>query len=340
MLRSFGGFFAFAGLALCVLADCSSAQKTIGATPAAPQSLPRSSWMALGAKKIEKLLYVSDEYAGSVDVYDYKTLKSVGMLSVAGAYGGECVDAKGDVYITQFGEASVIEYAHGGKEPLRSFTTDGYTEGCSVNRDGDVAVGNFESLSFGQGDVQVFPHSGGSPRRYTSSDCYEMSTPGYDNKGNLFVEATDGDQTFVCELPAGGSSLRTVQISQPIVSPGSVMWDGKYLALTDPGYQQSNHTAIMQATESASGDLTVVGVTLLNGNCDGSLSATGEPFIVGTRNTPVNDTQGKSVVGINLWCNHFGMMGTNIWPYPTGGAPTAELPSGYDSVGQAVSIAK
>lgn len=330
---------AIAALALSpVLVGCSNAQNQIGAVPAAPQSKARSSWMTPDAKNIKKLLYVSDEYTGQADVYDYKTLKLVGTLTLADAYGGECVDAKGDVYITQFGNASVVEYAHGGAKPIASFSTDGYTQGCSVDRNGDLAVGNFETLSFGQGDVQIFPRSGGSPQRYTSSECYEMSTPGYDHKGNLFVAATNGDQTFVCELPVGASSLRTVNVSQPIVDPGSVMWDGKHIAITDPGYQESNHTAIMRATESASGNLRIVGVTVLNGNCDGTLSAVGNTFIVGERNTPVNEKQGNAVIGINLWCNRFGNVGTDIWPYPAGGAPSANLPSGYDAVGAAVSI--
>jgi len=55
------------------------------------------------------------------------------------------------------------------------------------------------------------------------------------------------------------------------------------------------------------------------------------------KNTPSNKTQGKVVVGGNLWCtNRF-----DYWTYPAGGNPESSLKAApTEPHGQSVSIAK
>jgi hypothetical protein len=75
----------------------------------------------------------------------------------------------------------------------------------------------------------------------------------------------------------------------------------------------------------------------LTDNCNGDEADVFQPFIVGTKNTPSNKTQGKVVVGGNLWCtNRF-----DYWTYPAGGNPESSLKAApTEPHGQSVSIAK
>ncbi len=83
------------------------------------------------------LLYVSLD-GHRVGVYDYDTGKRVGALSGLDDPFGGCVDAKGDVYTTEYFNGDTIEYAHGGTKPLKKFSTDGQAWGCSFDAGNDL----------------------------------------------------------------------------------------------------------------------------------------------------------------------------------------------------------
>ena len=303
--------------------------------PSARHRDARRSWMSPDAKRLKQLLYISDWDTNDVYVYDYKTRAQVGTLTGFDEPYGQCVDSKGDVFVANFNGASLVEYAHGGSTPIATLSTDGSTIGCSVDKRGDVAAANFVTDS-GTGDIQVFAHGGGTPTVYTNGSCAYLWPPGYDDKGNLYVQG-ESDDFFVCELPAGGNALRTVSVNQKINFGGSVMWDGKYITLTDTEYNgEPDGTGIVQATESSSGDLTVVNETLLQDTCEGSYVDVVQPFIVGEKNTPVNRKQGTAVAGADLWCTS---QAYAIWAYPGGGDPARSIASAPPAYGQAVSIA-
>ncbi|MGC2404900.1 MAG: hypothetical protein WA431_00630 [Candidatus Cybelea sp.] len=282
------------------------------------------------------VMYLSDEAENVVDEYAAALFTLTGFSEPY----GECVDARGNAWITNFSGESVVEYAHGGTKPIGMLKTNGYSIGCAVSPNGDLAVANFSGAS-GIGDIQVFQHASGTPTEYSNQEDYYFWPPGYDNKGNLFVE----DQTYngavgVAELPAGGSSLEPASVNQTIHYPGSVMWDGKYITLTDQdagGNPSSPATTIYQMSEKGSGNLTVVGSTPLLDNCNGSQVDVVQPFILGRKNTPVNTKQGQVVIGGNLSCSNR----VDAWKYPAGGQPIAAAsPVPSSAFGQAVSVGK
>ena len=306
------------------------------------------SWMSPDAKRAKKLLYVSDWATEDVFVYDYKNGALMGKLTGLHSPYGQCVDKKGDVWIISYA-GSVTEYAHGGTKPLKTLTTDEQPVGCSV----DPTTGNLAVAGFVK--IYVFAHARREPRVYQSPVCYPFWSPGYDNAGNLYVEALlygsmkpfgghaeQYSDPLACELPRGGTSLRGVQfIGFNVYYPGSVMWDGKYLTLTDQDYMAQGETAIHRVTEDASGNLTEVGHTILSDDCDGNEAQVPQPFIVGTKNTPVNTTEGRTVVGGNLLCGSNGSVPKfDYWAYPGGGNPTFSLQaSPKQPMGESVSIA-
>lgn len=287
------------------------------------------SWMEPGARKIKRLLYVGSGY--SVYVYNYDSGAEVGALTGFDNTYGECVDAKGDVFLTTFiGYAgAVLEYGHGGTDPIKTFATSGHPIGCSVDAAGDLAVNNGTTS---ESDLEVWAAASRIPKTYENQkDCNEMWAPGYDNRGNLFMEVGPN----LCELPVSGDSLIPVTLNHSIIFPGSVMWDGRHLTLTDQGNGE-----IYRVKETRKG-LMVVGTTQLEQHC-GEVQVV-QPFIVGSKNTPVNDEQGTVLVGGNEFCSQLSDLTVPVayWHYPRGGDPfkfAHPRPSGAS--GQVVSIAQ
>jgi hypothetical protein len=293
-----------------------------------------TSWMLAKARSIKTLLYVSDGDSGAVRVYNYNTGDQVGLLTGFDAPYGQCVDKAGDVYLTTSSGStgSIVEYAHGGTRPIKTLKTDEDPVGCAIDpKTGDLAVVN--DLTGGVADVQIWKDASGTPKDYSNGQsCHEMWPPGYDDKGNLFVET--GNPESACELLAGDKSLTAVSFHHEIGFPGGVMWDGKHLTFADQAYKGGRTTAIYRVKETPAG-LIVMGKTrLFDKGCG---TAIGQPFIVGKKNTPVNDQLGTVVIGGNLACYH---MTVDYWRYPAGRAPFKHLhhPRPSSANGESVSI--
>ena len=71
--------------------------------------------------KNQDLLYVSDEQTCDVYVFSYREGNLVGTLTSGigfNAPGGECVDKRGDIFITNGNATNILEFAHGGTTPI------------------------------------------------------------------------------------------------------------------------------------------------------------------------------------------------------------------------------
>jgi len=327
-----------------MLAGCGGPQPPIGAPRAMQQGRASEhqadrdgAWMLPEAKSTKELLYISDQSTNHVYVYNYNTRRLLGRLRGFYQPSGQCVDSRGDVWITDSAGEAVVEYAHGALRYTKRIRTIGLANSCSVDpTTGDLAVSNIRTPR-GESKIEVF-YLMGNRKVYSSDACQEIVQVGYDNQGNLYVSATSQESSsYVCELPHGSSQLVTVSISKTIVRPGGVMWDGKYITFTDTLYA-FDYTAIYQAQPESSG-LEIVGQTDFNG-CRGGLTSITQPFIVGSKNTPSNNQQGNAVVGTNMLC---GFSGTgyefSYWAYPAGGDPKYTLfDAPIDPAGQSVSI--
>jgi hypothetical protein len=331
--------------AVALLAACGGSQPPVGAPGAMGQTTaiassadPGKSWMLPEARTTDELLYVSDGNAQpsgyGVWVLAYPSGKYLGAFTGFDEPMGLCVGKKGDVFIAEFNASLLVEYSHGGTSPIQTFSTNGNPEGCSVSPSGDIAVANYTKS--GPGNIQVFV-SAKKAKSYSNKACSSLYwPPGYDDKGNLYVEVFTDSIPGVCEVSARSGKLRPVSVSQTIHHPGSVMWDGKYITLADQDYDSEGTTAIYEATESPSGDLTVVHSTVLTNYGAADVY---QPFIVTKENTPVAHEQGKRVVGGDL-DRHSEV---DYWMYPAGGNPHKALQMYAvppTPVGAAVSIAK
>jgi hypothetical protein len=287
----------------------------------AQHTVHNKTWMTSGAEKVNMLVYVSA--SSTVCVYDYQTGVLVGTLSGFTNAQGQCVDKRGNVWITDSGHigrnAFVDEYAHGKSQRLRTLPVNGVSVGCSIDpTSGNLAVSTSAAVAM-PSELLVFQNAEGSPTVFQSSSCgYAFGSPGYDDNGNLYVEDSflDGEGN-VCELPQGATSLRAVTVYGGLYySGGSVMWDGKDITFSAQYGAFDYRTAIYEMSEDTSGNLTRVGETVLNDDCEKDWAVVA-PFIVGTKNTPENRHRGKVVVGVDGFCaTKFG-----YWKYPAGGLP-------------------
>jgi hypothetical protein len=338
--------FALYGLSIAaaaMLAGCGGSQPPIGQPGAVPQTFVTTaygerggSWMLPeAAAKKSILVYVAEMHRRGVFVYDYKSGKRVGALTGLHDPAGECVDAKGDVYVTEFGSGEVTEYAHGGTLPIKKWTTNGNAFGCSVDKMNDLAVADSYTNS-GPGQIEIFPKGGSKGRTYADPRvCYEIWPPGYDDNGDLIAECGLNGVAIVAVLH-GASRLVRLSYSGLIQQPGGVIWDGKYITLTDHIASPNGPTIIVQATLSDKA-LTKVGETVLTDNCNSEdYAEIVAPFIVGKKNTPVNTSQGTAVLGADVDCNNT----VGVWHYPKGGEPFREIGKSGSGLGytQVVSI--
>jgi hypothetical protein len=334
---SFARYASGLGAALIALAGCGGAGSPPAGVPEAPSGTAPAkesfkSYMLPQARTAKRLLYVSSFYYGIVHVFDYETHAAVGLIAGLEEATGQCVDGKGDVWISLADPQEVVEYPRASLKQIRAVHTSARPFGCSVAPNGDLAVANFDEGS-SPGSVQVFKPGSDSPATYTCSGFgYYPFSPGYDDENNLYVEAEVSLQETtvgLCELPAHGNALAPVTVNVPLHYGGSAMWDGTNMTISDVSQSQSyrDTSYIYRVAASPSGGLTVVGTTEFpNSNVK-------QPFIVGWKNTPLNrKTGGIVVAGSN---NHIAK-----WTYPDGrrkGVPFKMVPAEVP-FGQAVSI--
>jgi hypothetical protein len=288
----------------------------------------RKSWMTPLAKHTQYLLYVSDEAAGSVDVYAYRSRKGhlVGQLTGFQFPYGECQDGTGNVYVTDFAAEVIVEYAHGATSPIKTLDDSyGYPIGCSVNPvTGDLAVANWESNdpSDCAGSVVVYADAEGSGTNYTNANFMYLYPPAYDPSGNLYAQGQSSypsSGSGLVELPSGGSSLETIPLSGgTIYFPGGLQWVKTYLAATDQAYNGGTTSGIYQITVNASEASIGSSIELTDQCYKGSTAYNDvvQPWINGTAR-PFH-----AVVAGNLACDYR----YNNWSYVHGGDPRRSMP--------------
>jgi hypothetical protein len=248
-----------------MLAGCGGSQPPIGAPGVIPQSRAVAthanrggSWMLPDAKS-KDLLYVGDIY--DVTVYSYPQGKLEGRLNGFYEIGGECVDAKGDVFVVNTLGGKIVEYAHGGKKPIQTLQATGYEPAdCAI----DPTTGNLAVTIFGgasSGELAIYQDAKGTPTLYTDPDFLNYGYCGYDDNGNLFIDGGNEDHVVVfAELAKGASSFLNLTLDQSFNDTGAIQWDGKYLDVGD-----QNTSNIYRFSISGSQG-TEVGVTQLGGD--------------------------------------------------------------------------
>ncbi|HEY2473961.1 MAG TPA: hypothetical protein VGI19_04085 [Candidatus Cybelea sp.] len=246
---------------LALLAGCSAAGTQVA--PATGELGPAAR-AGSGA-----LLYVVDDGTGKVPYYSYPKMKQAGVLSGFGSANGACVDAGGNVFISDAHNSEVDEFAHGGTKVLRRLKdAEDYLGGCAIDPvSGNLAVAT-QPRNSSPGGVAIFAHAKGKPKNLDASGIYYPSNCAYDDKGDLFVDGGNyrGGYFKLSELPARSKTFVPISLNETILVPGGLQWDGKYLAVADPGQGYSGSVIYRFAIDGSTG--TNVSTVELDGSGD------------------------------------------------------------------------
>jgi hypothetical protein len=136
------------------------------------------SWVNPQAKSALALVYVSSSFPNDrVFIYTYPGGQLDGQVTGLLQPAGECVDAKGNIYIANSGASSVVRVARGDAHSDKTFDTNGSPIGCAVSPNGDLAVANFDTPGVQPGNIQVFKGASGKPIQYNNRECDELFPP-------------------------------------------------------------------------------------------------------------------------------------------------------------------
>ncbi len=239
-MMNFPNRCALTSVVAAMLAGCGGSQPPIAipqTSTVAPHTDRSKSWTPSDVKTKE-LLYSSSTFEGTVLMFTYPTGTLVQTLTGFQAPVGLCSDKKGNVFVVDLGAQSIVEFAHGGTQPIATLDDSGRDpNGCSI----DPSTGNLAVVGGGVhsgANAAVFSGEQGEPTVYTDGFLSLLAWCTYDNDGNLFAEGyatgSANPSGTILELPAGKSEFTRLSLNQKIGAGGAVQWDGNYLAVGSP----------------------------------------------------------------------------------------------------------
>jgi hypothetical protein len=297
-----------------VLAGCATLPQATGTPPLPPARSPMTA-----ASPKQDLLYISDLGTNDVYVYSYPQRSLVGTLSGFNSPVRVCSDTAGNVFVTNTYAKQILEYAHGGSQPIATFHDKGFLPvGCSVDpTTGTLAVTNYGPSGSNRGSVTIFDAGKARGKIYNDPSVLGYLFCAYDDAGNLFVDGLNSSYNWVLiELPRGAKKFERLTLNQSFTSWGGIQWDGKYLAIGD-GVSTISDYAIKGRNAKR------VRTIVLHKAVDVQTFWISGSTIVG----PDGPNGGNHDAG--------------IWKYPGGGAPKATVGSGTleNPSGATISIA-
>lgn len=187
---------------------------THGASLPAAVHAAGAGWLSPQAKKAKNLLYVVDQDAGAVVIYNQKgsNQQPIGKIT-DGVSGGDglFVDPHGNVYVCNFGNGTVTVYPRGKTSPSETLTGAGSPIDVVAAKNGTVYVANFNSGT--DGTVLEYAKGQTSPSK-TIVAFGSASFPeglALDSSNDLFVayNSSDGE---VLEFKSGSSNGQNLGI--------------------------------------------------------------------------------------------------------------------------------
>lgn len=186
---------------------------------------------AHSASSSEPVIWTLDVYVYAYTFSGQVTQELMGFAEPVGL----CSDPSGDIYVVDAARQLIYVYAPGQYLPYYIYDDLGQApSSCAFDPStGDLAVAN-------AANVTVFPPASGQPVVYKSQKMGKYYFLGYDKSGNLYVDGSSAGHFALAELPAGGTHL--IRISLSNLGAGKhraagLVWDGKDVAVAD---SQSN----------------------------------------------------------------------------------------------------
>lgn len=287
------------GLAVAMLAGCGGAQTTMnGAVPQGAMTVAQG-WAHHASGSGGDLLYVADEGDSTeVSIFTYPQGQFYGSVSGLSSAWGTCSDTSGNVYVDTL-SGLIYEFAHGSTTPKRTIQVPSFPTSCSV----EATTGNLAVVD--NGSIDIWQHAHGKPTIYAAP--FSPWTLAYDNRGNLWLDGNDTQETLLlAEMPKGSGQFKTITLDKPTHWAGSVQWDGKYVAvLTNDENNPRGHRQLIYRVKVSGTKGTVVAEIPFREMFPGGF------FWV----------QGTTLIGMAR--DHGGDIG--FWHYPKGGLHYSQL---------------
>jgi hypothetical protein len=256
-------------------------------------------------KKSKTFEYIFNYYETYASIFDYpKSVKEIGQISGDGGQG--CTNVLYGYGKKTFwnvgGQNQITEYKVP-QTPIKTLSVPySFPTSCAMDASGDLAVGIFQESGPGGGDVVIFKHASGSGTAYATPLSAEYFD-GYDTKGNLFADGLNSSGFELVELPKGSSTFEKITTSNAPEFPGSVQWDGTYVTVFDQDTSETYQYTVSGTT-----------ATLKN-----TIHFTGE-----------SDCAQTWIVKGLVYCADAGDYGAEVFKYPAGGSPVANLSGNFD----------
>jgi 6-phosphogluconolactonase (cycloisomerase 2 family) len=164
----------------------------IGSKPVTAAGVRTPGWLSPQAKAGKGLLYVADQFNQRVAIFSQAKSQDPQLLGQItdgiSAPDGLAVDSKGKLYVCNFGNGTVTEYAKGKTKASTTLTQAGSPKYVSVGTDGTVYVSNFNGSSNGQ--LLEYPKGSKTPKTQISFASFPAGSV-VDNDNNLYVAYND-----------------------------------------------------------------------------------------------------------------------------------------------------
>jgi hypothetical protein len=214
-----------------------------------------------------------------------------------------CVDKAGDVFVVDERAQDIVEYAHGGTEPIATLNDSGnHPNGCAV----DPLTGNLAVAGglLGGGNVAIYSGTGGSPVVYPDLKNRTDFWCAYDSRSDLFIDPWDQYGGWIAELPAGSTKLIDIYLGHGINPGGDIAWDGKHVVVGNPSEQPNGPSTLYQLDISGSGATIINTITLIGGR---------------SKHENKNPRIGNQFWLLADKVVDYTHTAAGLWPYPAGG---------------------
>ncbi len=161
----------------------------------------------------KKLLYVSDEGDGVIDVFKLPSLSLIGQItSGVNQPEGIATDKHGNLYVSNLSGNTVTVYHQGQTSPYLTLTESNGPDDVAVAKNGYVLAGDVG------GGVDVYPPGATSPStRLTNPAIFDVDGVGVDSNNNVYAAGT-GSSAVVIEfanMSGSGTNLGLTGLTSP-----------------------------------------------------------------------------------------------------------------------------
>jgi sugar lactone lactonase YvrE len=191
-------------------------------------------WMSPERKKKKKLLYVSDEAHGIVDIFSVPKYSMVGQITDGiNQPEGLATDKKGKLYVSNLSGNTITVYKPGATSPSLTLTDSDGPDDVAVGSDGYIYAADVA------GGVDVYPPGATSPStRLTNSALTYAAGVALDASNNLYADGNNGSGGAVVKYANASGSGTNLGLTGLLEPSGVIVDKHNNLVVSDFGLSE------------------------------------------------------------------------------------------------------